>query len=571
MFKYVMVYNINMDVENNAGYRLFRRGRGEGDSRMFCKKCGTWLPEDVPTCLQCGAKNENFIRSPRDAERAPEVAPVDGGTDDGQDILTESKQGTEEKRLVVGISVLLACIIVLVILYVTGVVEIGSRKDIFLYSMLDYSHFLFFDSNGKTKEIEDIPNIYYIIDSPDGTKAVYIDPTEYTLYYIDSRLKPVKITDRVVKARFSLSGDYCAYLAVDDAGDCSLYKYDIKKGKSTKVASNVSYDFICVSPNGKAVACLENLVDLFDNGFYLYRDGKEGILVGRGGCLPVAVSDDGKSCFYIKRSDSTGDDNYIDALYYFDGKDSILISDHIDDHQVFTNRNVNELLYNKDSQTYLFSVEQGESQYVGPNWLTMMVSDTVTYISGGPSITCNLDTLKDAFYRDDNSIIWFGDDGLCSVDISVQGDDCAISEDGRTLLYLYDGYLYKLQKSSDSAQPELLCESLKAAGLVTSIDLSQIYLITEDHELYHYRDRGHVTKLANDLQYRSVAYNKVDSKIYFIENGILFSASKSDKKEQVAQDVQGIFNSNGLITYYTENALYFLTKRGAVKVYSSWD
>ena len=541
---------------------------------MFCPKCGTWMPEDVPTCLQCGAKNEYFTGGSQRAEDAPEDM-LFRGADAVQAAPVEPKQGREERKMVVAMAVLAAVIAVFVMIFVVGDVGTDSRKVNLFYSAFDYSHFLFFNAKGEMKAIEGISGNTFVSESGDRTRAVYINPTDATLYYIDSRLKPLEITGRAVQAQFSLTGERFAYLTDSDARFSGLYIYDIKKKKSRRISSDVYSDFICLSPNGKSVAYMKNYLHLYNNELYLCSGGKESILVERDGCIPVAVSNDGKTLFYIRPHRQVSDDGYTCDLYYFDGKDSVQISEDIEFYQMFTNRSVSELLYNKDSQTYYFSVEQGETKCVGQNHLIMMASDTTAYMDNQIAIICDLDTLTNAFYRDGDSVIWLDKEGLQPVNIASGDVDYEVSEDGRTMVYLSDGSLYQVHDVSADTEAELLYEGLAATELVASADLSHIYLITKDNELYHYHDSGHVTELSDDLQSDwglAAAYSEIDKKIYFIEDGTLYCASATDNKKQVAQDVQSVFADNGSVMYYMnskeESAYYLVTKHGAVKIFS---
>ena len=540
---------------------------------MFCGNCGATVPEGAVVCPQCGTKMMNGTTEQAQEASAFGTASFGGaqGAFTPADSLDAQApgQGTggKNKLLVPIIAVAVLCVVIIAAcaVFMSGKSGSGNRKDVICGQYVGGSTALFFDAKGNTKEIDDVDTIK---SSGDKTKGVYITDDDSTLYYIDNKLKPVKVADEVLSVQMSMTGDYIAYTTGDGSEyrDCTLYLYDAKKNKSSKIASNVHSGYVCLSPNGKSVAYVKNYESDSDNDLYLSVGGKEGNKIAREGCLPVAVSDDGKKLFYFK----VDEDDYSYDLQYYNGKESTKIAGDVSS-AMYTNKDVSELMYYKDGKTYYFNTKKKEAQRASGSYLRKLGNQTTTGIVNSLSTTYNVDSLTNAFYSADGSIVWLSRDGSETTKVTSKYDDYAVSEDGRTLVYVNKGSLYKAEKFSANAEPKQLCEDQEAIGIVASSDLSRIYLITEDKELYYYRDKKHVIKISNDLESRwEVAYNETDQRVYFIDNDDLYSAATNNKKKKVESDVEEVDSNGDFVVYSVDDGdtIYLLTKNGAKKIYS---
>ena len=566
---------------------------------MFCQKCGTWMPEDVPVCLQCGAKNEYYKGeqgrraasgdtsargvSTGDAETRDVsfetvsygAASSDGEPADKQAVFAALKQFIEGKNKRTILTVVLAAVVLIFVMtFVAGSESVSSRKDILFGAVGDSPVAVFVNPKGKTEVIEGVSGNDNIIFSGDMKRAVCITETDSALYYIDNRLKPVKIADKALTAQFCLTGDNLAYTTVDDAGVCSLYIYNVKNRKSTEISSNVYSPYICLSPEGKTVAYIENYSGEYNIELYLYSEGKESVRVGGDGCIPMAVSDNGKNLFYVKQRNGDNADSPIYDLQYYNGTDSVQLAEDIDNKIMYTNRSVSALLYYKNSATYYVNTGMEKPKNVSSYYLSRVNSDTAACMWNPASVTYDQDSLLYAFYLEDGSFRWLSDTGTWTFGSSYGMSEYAVSEDGHTLLYLDDGALYRAHgTATNGARSELVYEELDAIGLVTSDDLSRVYLLTEGGGLYYYGAGGRVSKISDGLKYYwDVTYSEIDNKLYFLENDNLYSVSKAGRKKLVAENAY-------MLTYYRGYAICFmadsdgraiclLTKSGPVKIFS---
>lgn len=561
---------------------------------MFCSHCGTWMPEDVPTCLQCGAKNEYYKgEQGRRAEagdppaRGVESRDVetkgvlysddssDGRTVGKQAVIAALKQILERgNRRIVLTAVLVAAALVFAMTFVIGGAGASNRKDILFGDLGNNAQAIFINSKGETKEIEGVSDYNNIIFSGDLKSAVYITDAYSSLYYIDCRLKPVKIADRALTVQFCLTGDNLAYTTVDDAGGCSLYIYNVKRKKSTKISSDIYSHYICLSPSGKSVAYIKSYSGEYSNEMYLYSGGKESTRVGADGCVPMAVSDNGKNFFYVKQRSGYDDDSSIYDLQYYNGTNSVQLAEDIGNHKMYTNRSVSELLFYKDSATYYISTGMEKPKNVCDHYIYRVDSDMVAYMWNPASVTYDLDSLLYAFYWEYGSFRWLSDTGAWTIGSSDETGDHAVSEDGHTLLYLDGGALYRARgTATNGARSELVYEGLGAVGLVTSDDLSHVYLITADDGLYYYGTGGRVSKISDNLRSSwDVAYSEIDDKIYFLEDDNLYSVSKAGRKKLVAQNVYLLSSYRGYVVCFIADSdkrtACLLTKSGPVEIYS---
>lgn len=546
---------------------------------MFCGNCGTPLPENALACPNCGSKVEN-TESEQTSDQLTsqeDTSNAEIKSDDSTPITSDESQAGAKKgkpltvALSIATAVLAALIIIIVVIFAVG--RGSTQKGWLIGSVVDDSLALFWNNLGETKEIDDIPYNSYISLSGNFSVGAYITETDSTLYCIDSSLRPVKIADDVLKVQMSLSGDYIVYGAGDDLRSCELFIYNVKTAENTKLSSNVSFNFTCISPSGRTVAYVKNYENDLNNDLYISSAGKESIKVDKDGCFPVAISDDGKNFFYLKFKDSTRTYD----LQYYNGKKSTRLTADIENRTMYTNGNVNELLYYKDSRTYFYSTDQAEPQRVNSNSLLPLYTDTFVSVQQNPSsVTYDIDSLTDSYYIASSSLVWLDRNGSDTVRIASKWNNYKLSKDGHSLLYWYKDELYRAAKFSASAEAELLCDDLDITNIIASGNLSRIYLITDDDELYYYRGNKHIIRLSNDLQDTNhVAYSEANKKIYFIENDNLYRAATDiNSKEKVAQDITRLMSLGGVIMFSSDDGdmstIYMIKDSEVIEVYSEY-
>ncbi len=563
---------------------------------MFCDQCGAELPDDSVFCPKCGAK-----QTPVDSEAnnaAGEAAPgaantaatanaagamniTGNGTGNAPANMTNVSNGTpaaeppKKKKgfpfvPVILIGILLVAVIVVVAIFLPK----GKTKDGIEFSekSLMYNGSSFFTTDGKELEVNNVDSLAY---NYDNSVVAYLT-TDDTLYVIDSELAPVEIENDVLNMEVSYSGSSIAYTVGDDYAVTTLYVYNVKKDNSVKIDTNVyAYNYL-VSPNGKQVAYLKDYEGNSDNTLYVAAVGKDGKKVDKDGCIPLAIGDNGKSFFYTDNSDSSNV-----KLYWYNGKDAEKISRDVSGSYYFNN-SVSEILFTKSGNTYFYRIGMDEPSKVASDalsgvWNYEFEATAQDYTFGNQSSAAlvNRSKLTEWVFATDSDICYLNKDGkdsakLCDADGISK---ITVAQNGKSLIYLKDGKLYKITKfGADREETELYEGDVYINGYVANKDLSDIYVVSDEAELYYCKSKKKLVKISNDFADKNdMAYNEAAKTIFYIEDGNLYSSGKNGKKKElVAESVTDIANyANGILYMVTEdgvNSCYYVKKGEPAKI-----
>ena len=557
---------------------------------MFCDQCGTELPDDSVFCPKCGAKQTPIDSEANNAagEAAPGTANTAGtvntagnGTDNAPVNMTNMSNGAAAPEKpkkkkgfpfvpVILIGILLAAVIVVVAIFLPK----GKTKDGIEFSekSLMYNGYSFFTTDGKELEVNNVDSLAY---NYDNSVVAYLT-TDDTLYVIDSELTPVEIENDVLNMEVSYSGSSIAYTVGDDYAATTLYVYNVKKDNSVKIDTNVyAYNYL-VSPNGKQVAYLKDYEGNSDNTLYVAVVGKDGKKVDKDGCIPLAIGDNGKSFFYTDNSDSSNV-----KLYWYNGKDAEKISRDVSGSYYFNN-SVSEILFTKSGNTYFYRIGMDEPSKVASDALSGVwnyqfeaTAQDYTFGSQSSAALVNRSKLTEWVFATDADICYLNKDGHDSVKLcDADGiSKITVAQNGKSLIYLKDGKLYKITKfGADREETELYEGDVYINGYVASRDLSDIYVVSDEAELYYCKSKKKLVKISNDFADRNnMAYNEAAKTIFYIEDGNLYSSGKSGKKKElVAERVTDIANyANGILYRVTEdgvNSCYYVKKGEPAKI-----
>lgn len=557
---------------------------------MFCDQCGTELPDDSVFCPKCGAKQTPIDSEANNAagEAAPGAANTAGtvntagnGTDKAPANMTNMSNGAAAPEKpkkkkgfafvpVILIGILLAAVIVVVAIFLPK----GKTKDGIEFSekSLMYDGYSFFTTDGKELEVNNVDSMAY---NYDNSVVAYLT-TDDTLYVIDSELTPVEIENDVLNMEVSYSGSSIAYTVGDDYAATTLYVYNVKKENSVKIDTNVyAYNYL-VSPNGKQVAYLKDYEGNSDNTLYVAVVGKDGKKVDKDGCIPLAIGDNGKSFFYTDNSDSSNV-----KLYWYNGKDAEKISRDVSGSYYFNN-SVSEILFTKSGNTYFYRIGMDEPSKVASDALSGVwnyqfeaTAQDYTFGSQSSAALVNRSKLTEWVFATDADICYLNKDGHDSVKLcDADGiSKITVAQNGKSLIYLKDGKLYKITKfGADREETELYEGDVYINGYVASRDLSDIYVVSDEAELYYCKSKKKLVKISNDFADKNdMAYNEAAKTIFYIEDGNLYSSGKNGKKKElVAESVTDVVNyANGILYRVTEdgaNSYYYVKKGEPAKI-----
>lgn len=198
-----------------------------------------------------------------------------------------------------------------------------------------------------------------------------------------------------------------------------------------------------------------------------------------------------------------------------------------------------------------------------------------TFGNQSSGVLVNRSKLTEWVFATEGDICYLNKDGkdsakLCDADGISK---ITVAQNGKSLIYLKDGKLYKITKfGADREETELYEGDVYINGYVAGRDLSNIYVVSDEAELYYCKSKKKLVKISNDFANRNnMAYNEASKTIFYIEDENLYSAGKSGKKKElVAENVTDVVNyADGILYMVTEdgvNSYYYVKKGEPVKI-----
>lgn len=557
---------------------------------MFCNQCGTQLADGALFCPNCGAKQklptdvnpevpgqpaENAATSPvppvqeaavpvQNTEVSP-IPPVQSAPNIAvppmqpvQNTAVSSKKVKKDKKgspfkILIPAGVVFAAIVIVLVIVLTrggGSHQYISMTEDLVFGTSNYA----FDLSGNYEKYDDY-GIFTI--SQNGETTVFASYSNNALYYVSKDLELVLISKDVADYKVSMTGEYIAYTVYKDNwsyADTTLYLYNVKNDKSTKIDEEVyGYD-LCISPSGKVVAYLKDYEGYEDNTLYIGGINVDRKKIDKDGCYPVAISDNGKNFYYVSSSN---------RLYYYNGKDTEKLDTEVDAYSFRVNAAVSEILYTQGGKTYFYTPKMKEPARIASVTAVDLVRsvetglDTDLYCSERATIEAK-DTLKGSVFVSYGELYWINEEGTDCVRISYGASGYQLSKDGKSLLYIDGGDLYRIKKLNEEMKAELLYDKDYLYGMTASDNLSTIYFWTDENELYYYKGKNKAERLSIDfiswLGSNYCAYNEATKEIFYVEDGDLYKAGKTSKSVKlVAEDAAGVFSLLDGVLYGIDN------------------
>lgn len=501
---------------------------------MFCNQCGAPIEEGAAFCNACGAK--------QDIADASAVLPVSS-----ENMIQSGKKPFARKKFVWATGILAA----LVIVVAAGAVLFGkcfhtAGYDKYAEAWVDYinedSTGILYSTKGERLELDG--EIYGISYSADMSVMAYIVKEDNTtdLYYVDEELEPHFIEEDVYDFMISYDGSHIAYLQDVNAEwtEADLYLYSVKKDKAVKIDKNVYPSNIVLSPNGKYISYLKNYESYSDNELFVAGYAKDSEKIDKDGSYALGVMNNGKMYY---RTDNN-------KLYYFNGKSSVKIDSNMSGTFYF-NKDLTELLYTKNSKIYYYTPKMTDAEKVYNNGIyDIAVPDNMVVETNVGGYIIGKDSLKNTVWETYNGLVWFDKTGKEMSKITSGDNSYCISEDGKSMIYVKEGKLYKTKIGSDD-KPVTLYNDEYVDGIVANYDLSKIYVITED-DLYYIKNEKKSERITNDLNNGrySVVFSNSLNKVVFIEDDNLCCAdTKESSKKVLEKEVSYVDSIYGIVVY----------------------
>lgn len=538
---------------------------------MFCNNCGIQLPDDAVFCSDCGAPTAQAAdeRTVQETVKNQEQQSVDSS-------VPQAKPGKNPKKEKKGLpfKILIPVTIVFILAVVLLVFLLTRKGNSGKIAMLS-EDCIIYDISGSFANLagenyeEEVFDYSY---NGDCSVISYLveDGDSYSLYYMRSDMKPKLAAEDVDWAKISYTGEYIAYMQdIEDYTAGDLYLYCVKNGKISKVDTDVYPEYICMSPSGKAVAYIKDYEDDEDNSLYIGGAGIKNKEVDSDGCIPVALTDNGKTLYYIYDTD---------RLYIYRNNDSKKLASDVDLNSFWFNNDLSEFLFIKNDKTYYYTNKLEEPVQVCSGGIyTMEMSNESRIYHSGQGMIVGTDTLKGCVFNTKNGVYWLNHEGSDTVKIYSFPDSYIISEDCSSTVYLLGGDLYKIDKFNEKMEAEVLYDDGYADYVAASADLSRIYIVAEN-ELYYLKGKNKVEKITHHLDEEMdeeiiLAYNNKMKKIFFLEDDTLYYAGTSSKSREMVQEgvseVQEFLNG---IIYCTEDdeeiCFYYMEDKTPVKMFA---
>ncbi len=536
---------------------------------MFCNQCGKPLPEGAAFCPECGAVRETEPEAVKESAAKTEQEQISAPMQNVafNPIPAENKEKQKKKgfpfKILVPAAIVFAVLVAILVIFLTGSRKTGmdtyaDRKD-YIESYWSFENGMY---QGERESSQG--------GLTNGERSMFVYADDTSLYYMRADLVPELVVDEYVATyAVSYTGEYIAYVVADNMMEGDLYLYCVKNGKITQVDTDVFPGYICLSPEGKAIAYLKNYESYTENDLYIGGVGIKNQKVDDDGSMPVAISDNGKTFYYIDDSNK---------LYIYNGKGSEKVSSS-GCSNFFVNKDVSEILYTKDGKTYYHTPKMEDPVKISDEELhAVVVPDNVISFKDvriGATIM-GLKSLKGSILAQSGSLYWFNDKGTDTIKICSTLYDYQVSADGKSILFIKSGDLYRIKKIGDNMEAELLYDKEYVDYVVANDNLSKIYIVIGEEELLYLKGKNKTERITNDLcqdeYYRYVvAYNESMKKIFFIENDTLcYAGTNSKSKVKVMEDVDEIMELADVVMFIVwegdDMGLYYMNGKEPVKI-----
>lgn len=497
---------------------------------MKCNICGQKNQISAKFCASCGSQLPKLTEQ--------EIS----GAGAGKSALN-TKSTTLKAILKIAIPVL--ALIVLAIAILPGLLKNSNYifpKGDMVFFILDESSTISIKNNPKITIDGEVNSISY---SLDGSKAAVLvngeSETGGELWYLDESGK-YKITDNALSYLISASGNGIAYLTDYDfdADTATLYLYDSKSKKATKINDEVFYQGIglCISPDGKTVGYMTDF-DMTNEEFrcFIKRDGKKAEGLGKNE-LVLILADDAKYIYYAKIVDSN-----LGSLYVKKGKNETkLISDlsSVDIERLFINYNHTQLLFSYEGKAYL-SRDGKEKEKIYNSEVNDLVIPQYVQVRRPYNrmdiVTYGIKSFTDVVMATDDNKAFYIDNKLetMRLPISANTNIFSVAISGKDIVFLDSSRkLCRLDLAKPDADKNVIAEDV--LQFKASPDGKFVCFLNCDDELWCVNGNSKPKKIADDVE--TFIISNSGNSVFFLSDyfggtGTLYYSRNGRKKEKV--------------------------------------
>lgn len=380
------------------------------------------------------------------------------------------------------------------------------------------------------------------------------------LYMLDKKdLSMIAVTSGLKQVLMGNEGEYFLYFS-NGTYSANTYEtvydiaiYDVKGQTATRIDSEVSLKHCVISPKGNIV-CYAKPGDTVGN-YDLYYGGLDGSSIRIAEhAFPVAVSDEGKGAIFYQYD--TG------ALNYFDGRNTVSVAKEVSADRYTINSRGNEILYAKNGDTYFYEMGAGRPIMLSSNTAMVFPKPNIHMDDahcGDCTYAHTANSFKGKIYYDSitKCLCFLDEDGEQTAKIAdkVNEKDIFVSKDGKSAVYrgTRDG-IYKVEDAGLDTRGGNLLWDKPFTDICVSEDLEDIYFTDEMSKLCYLKSFNTCEVIDDGSCY---AMQFQGDTLYFLSGGDLFSTTGTAKsKKRQATQVDGLQWVYGYTCYASNQKVY---------------
>jgi hypothetical protein len=550
---------------------------GQSKAQKFCTGCGGEVAKGTRFCGTCGA-----------------AIPSEDGNAVSESVIAAPKQSLPIKKI--GI---IASVAVLAMIAVTVCARlfapsnyVTAKNSPAILRMADNGKQVIVSHANGNKETFDGDFYTQFFGSLDTTKGAFAvitggddsDPYVTTLYKIvNNKSTAFASIPNAANAYGILSADGSAVvwlvrLHFNEPPSLYIYRDD-----KTRLISDMD-DILsfCVSPDGKTVAFIRSGNE---NICLIWRDGKIVDTFGDN-VRPVALSNDGKLIYYY--------DYDSDGLYVKKGNDKVKLASGTSsmDFNMYFNKDNSSILYSGSTGVYVSHDGEEKIALAGRGPVRLLLPSAVVRIPVwylDHSVIVNVNSFKGTFYTGLSGIYRITDQDqseriaqsskelplTTSAAASAGTANAQLLADGKTILYLRSGGIYKVDGSRVKIKEEKLCDD-EVVSFKALPDGSAFYFVNEANELYYQKGKGKPSLISDELDRNDklwgwyggdffAVFGK-DGSVFYLVDGKLYS-SKAGSKGSLVRGV----DSDNLYNIWAHNYAIYVYSSSLTEFYESID
>ncbi len=555
---------------------------------MKCPNCGNDCADGARFCTECGCRFQDSANAPEATAEQPKKQPEEQErsavparpASEAPRRADRPRNTKKNKKLLFAVAAAAVLIVI-----IAAAVAVGAMRKVSGYTVEVKTRYatpephLLVDDRGMCYDLSEYDvSTYSLFTSLDGKTAAVLgkkhasDVSGVLLLICDAKLS--KVADGVYDCAVSDNGASVAYaVSGDETG--LLYLYNVKKQASSLVSGGIYsplsssglpdiFDLgvlrgmFVLSPDGRSIAFTKKVND--GTRAYVSVKGSEPVPIAADS-YPVALANNGKYIYYIRRSISLTEYNYKFSVASGDEVRHLSLDAlHLGDALIF-NRDRTEVIFADDGITYM-SRKGAERQRIASGEISGIVvpgdgaarSESFPFIGVCSMIYARKTIGGSAFIS--NGGLYYLDRALEISVISSNFGGASIAPDGRSLYYIDTssgrdgsyGSIYYLDDIEKNGSKELVTADIEATDISAPDNMKGVYVRDLDRTLWYVTRNGKKQKRICD-ELVDWCVDVRDGGVWFTSaledsDTVWYSSRGSKKKSVVKADLASVKSQN---------------------------